>query len=323
MHASADRHGREAHAEVEAHALARLVALSVIVWLTYVGLLTLLRGGEVTPDLLLVVAALLLIAVLADRPVLRELLPFALIALAWEAMRGLSADLVSRVHAGDIVNLERSLFGGIAGGRTPSEALQSSFHTIGSVNALDVATSVVYLGHFVAPVVFGWLVWRRSRSVYYRYAMAMVIIALAGYGTQLLFPVAPPRLAAQFGASIDVTDITRQVLDGFRLVPLAAWGYGNLSGNELAALPSLHAAFPLVGAFFLAWVDRRAAWAALVWSALVWFAIVYLAQHYLLDAVLGLAYVVAVCGLVSLPVFDSFTARLASLRVPVPASTGD
>lgn len=323
MRAYADRHERELHAEVEAHALGRLVALSVVVWLTYVGLLMLLRGGSLTPDLLLVVAALLVIAVLADRPVLRELLPFALIALAWEAMRGLSADLVSRVHAADVVTLERTLFGGIAGGRSPSEALQAAFHTVGSVNALDVATSIVYLGHFVAPVVFGWLIWRRSRSIYYRYAMAMVIIALAGYGTQLLLPVAPPRLAAQFGASINVADITRQVLEEFRLVPLAAWGYGNLSGNELAALPSLHAAFPLVGAFFLAEVDRRAAWMALAWSALVWFAIVYLAQHYLVDAVLGLVYVVAVCGWVSLPVFDAFIARLAAIRVPLMASAGD
>ena len=310
----------QAQVDREAHALGRLVALSVVAWLAYVGLLMLVRGGTLSPDLLLVVAGLIAIAALADRPVLRELLPFGLIALAWEAMRGLSADLVSRVHVADVVSLERSLFGGLFGGRTPSEGLQAAFHTIGSVNALDVATTTIYLGHFVAPDVFGWLIWRRSRSVYSRYAMAMVILALAGYATQLLFPVAPPRLAGQFGTAIGVADITRQVLDGFRLVPMAAWGYGNLSGTELAALPSLHAAFPLVGAFFLARVDRRGAWAALAWSALVWFAIVYLAQHYLVDALLGFVYVVVVCAMTSHPAFDAFTERLAAARLPILVS---
>lgn len=313
----------ESQVASEAHALGRLIALSVVGWLAYVGILMVLRGGSITLPLVGVVVALVAVALLADRPVLRELLPFAVIALTWEAMRGLSADLVSRVHAVDIVALERSLFGWLAGGRTPSEALQGLFHTVGQVNALDILTTIVYLGHFVAPVVFGILIWRRSRSVYYRYAMAMVLIALAGYGTALIFPVAPPRLATLFGAPIDVQDITAHVLDAFRMVPFAAWGYGNLSGNELAAFPSLHAAFPLVGAFFLAQVDRRSAWVALAWSALVWFSIVYLAQHYLVDAIAGLAYVVVTCAATSHPAFDALTQRLARMRLPAPVRAGD
>ena len=301
-----------------ARALGRLTAIAVIVWLAYVGLLMLLRGGTITPALLLVLGGLVAIAFLADRPVLREILPFPLIALTWEAMRGLSNDLVSRVHATDVVAVERSLFGPFSGGRTPTEALQAALHPPGTVTPLDSVMTAVYLGHFVAPVVIGWLLWRRDHEVYYRYAMAMIILALAGYGTQLLFPVAPPRLAAGFGASVSVTDISAAVLDGFRLFPVAAWGYGNLSGNELAALPSLHAAFPLMGAFFLALVSRPAAWIALAWSALVWFSIVYLGQHFVVDALLGLVYVVVVCALISHPVFDQVSGRLASLRLAVP-----
>jgi PAP2 superfamily len=307
----------------EAHALGRLVALSVIGWLAYVGLLMLVRGGTLTPELVLVVAALVAIAVLADRPVLRELLPFPLIALTWEAMRGLSADLVARAHAADIVSLERSLFGGVSGGRTPSEALQAAFHRAGTINLLDVVMTVVYLGHFVAPVVIGLVLWRLDRSVYYRYAMAMVLIALAGYGTQLIFPVAPPRLAFEFGAPLAVGDIAAQVLDTFRFVPFAAWGYGNLSGNELAAFPSLHAAFPLVGAFFLARVNRRAAWITVAWSGLVWFAIVYLAQHYLVDAVAGLGYAAVACAITGHSSFDAATRWLAAIRLPGEVRQGD
>jgi membrane-associated phospholipid phosphatase len=302
----------------EAHALANLVALSVVAWLTYVGVLMLLRGGTVTPDLLLVVAALVAVAVLADRPVLRELWPFPLIVLTWEAMRGLSADLVTRAHASDIVGLERALFGGLSGGRTPSEALQSAFHVAGTINPLDVVATIVYLGHFVAPVVIGFVIWRLNRAVYYRYAIAMVLVALAGYATQLIFPVAPPRLAFEFGSPLAVHDIVAQVLDAFRFVPFAAWGYGNLPGNELAAFPSLHAAFPLVGAFFLARVSRRAAWLTVAWSALVWFAIVYLGQHYLVDAVAGLGYAAVVCAITGHASFDAVTRQLAAIRLGAP-----
>jgi membrane-associated phospholipid phosphatase len=302
----------------DGRALGRLTALAVVAWLAYVGMLMVLLGGEISPDLLLVVAGLVAIALLANQPVLRELLPFPLIALAWEAMRGLSDSLVTRVHAADVVNVERALFGPFSGGRTPSEALQSAFHIIGSVNLLDAAMTVVYLGHFAAPVIFGYLLWRRDRSIYYRYAMAMIIVALAGYGTQLLFPVAPPRLAAGFGATLAVQDITARVLDGFGAFPIASWGYGHLSGNELAALPSLHAAFPLVGAFFLAQVSRREAWLALAWSALVWFSIVYLGQHFVVDAILGAAYAAACCALVGHPSFDRAIERLAAIRVRAP-----
>lgn len=307
----------------DARALGRLMTLVVVAWLGYVGLLMLLRGGSFTPDLLLVVCGLLAIALLADRPVLRELLPFPLIALTWEAMRGLSGDLLARVHATDVADLERAFFGPVSGGRTPSEALQAAFHAPGSANLLDVTMTAVYLGHFVAPVVIGWLIWRRDRTVYYRYAMAMIILAIAGYGTQLLFPVAPPRLAASFGAPVAVDDIAAVALRGFRLVPFAAWGYGNLSGNELAALPSLHAAFPLVGAWFLAGVSRRAAAMALLWSGLVWFSIVYLGQHYVVDALLGAVYAVAVCAAVRRPVFDRAVELLGGAPRPLPVAAGE
>ncbi len=313
----------EAVRDRDAAALSRLIVLAVVGWLAYVGLLMILLHGQFTADLLPVVAGLVLIALLANRPWFREVLPLPLIALTWEAMRGLGPSLVARVHAADILSLERTLFGPLAGGRTPTEALQSALHVSGSISTLDAVMTAVYLGHFAAPVIFGWVLWRHSRPVYYRFAIAMIIVALAGYATQLLFPVAPPRLAAQFGAPISVQDIAAQVLAAFRAFPIASWGYGNLSGNELAALPSLHAAFPLVGAFFLAQVSTRLAWIALAWSAIVWFAIVYLGQHYLLDAILGAVYMAVTCALVSHPVFDQVSERLASIRVPVRVPPGD
>jgi hypothetical protein len=58
----------------------------------------------------------------------------------------------------------------------------------------------------------------------------------------------------------------------------------------------------------------------MAWSALVWFAIVYLAQHYVVDALLGLAYVVVICAVTSHPAFTAILRPLAAVRLPIPVS---
>jgi hypothetical protein len=69
--------------------------------------------------------------------------------------------------------------------------------------------------------------------------------------------------------------------------------YSNLSPNEVAAVPSLHAAYPtllvlLVGHIF----GRKRTWWLWFYPASMWIGIVYLGEHYVFDAVLGILYAV-------------------------------
>jgi membrane-associated phospholipid phosphatase len=67
--------------------------------------------------------------------------------------------------------------------------------------------------------------------------------------------------------------------------------YGNLNPNQVAAFPSLHAAYPVLAAVY-AWRRYRAVAVFLAaWAAAVWFSIVYLGEHYVVDALMGLVYV--------------------------------
>jgi membrane-associated phospholipid phosphatase len=78
-----------------------------------------------------------------------------------------------------------------------------------------------------------------------------------------------------------------------------SWAYQNLNANPVAAFPSLHAAYPVLAYLYLRQAWPRGAWLMLAWGAVVIFAIVYLGHHYVIDAIGGVAYALAVYWAVS------------------------
>ena len=58
--------------------------------------------------------------------------------------------------------------------------------------------------------------------------------------------------------------------------------------NKYAAMPSIHAAYPFLGALFAA---RTFGWRALplfAYTCCVWFSVVYLGEHYVVDVIGGI-----------------------------------
>ncbi|MGH7751029.1 MAG: phosphatase PAP2 family protein, partial [Candidatus Dormibacteria bacterium] len=93
--------------------------------------------------------------------------------------------------------------------------------------------------------------------------------------------------------------------------------YQSLNPNPVAAFPSLHAAFPMLGLLALRSLDRRLLWPALAWCLLVWVSIVYLGEHDLVDAVAGVASAALAWAVVTRLVAP----RVRALR-EVPAGAG-
>lgn len=92
--------------------------------------------------------------------------------------------------------------------------------------------------------------------------------------------------------------------------------YGRLNPNQVAAFPSLHAAYPVLAAVY-AWRRYRAlAVFLVVWAAGVWFSIVYLGEHYVVDALMGLVYVAVATVIVE----RVAAARRGTPKLPRPAS---
>src|SRR5205807_1870696 len=104
----------------------------------------------------------------------------------------------------------------------------------------------------------------------------------------LLVPVAPPWLASEQGYLPHVEKIINHTL------PSAYIGvYNFFYANKVAAMPSLHVAFPVLALAYALRVFCARAWFLAAWVGAVVFSIVYLGEHYLVDAVAGALLAVA------------------------------
>lgn len=254
-----------------------LVAVS-LAYLVLATALMIWRGISVSPDYLLVV--LVPLAALAGRlsRFLRDWIPFVLIFLAWEAMRGVAPKLGFAPHVEDLASTERWLFGG----RLPTEVLQHL--TPGPlVHSLAVLGTIVYFCHFAFPVGVGMVMWLIDRVQFLRYSICLLGMSLAAFVVYLLAPTAPPWYAQNQGVVHGFTKLIDTTLPS-AVSPY----YQSLNPNRVAAFPSLHAAFPFLAYLALRTVHPRGARLALAWCVLVWTSVVYLGEHYAIDVAAGI-----------------------------------
>lgn len=255
----------------------------VIFTLAYVAFISgvmIWRGISVEPDYLL--AIFVPIAVLSGKFVrfLRDWIPFVVIFLAWEAMRGLAAKDGIAPHVGDLASIEKTLFFG----NVPTQVMQSWFSG-STLQLVAVGATVVYFCHFAMPLVVGLVLWLRDRTQYLRFTTALMGMAMVAFVFFLLVPTAPPWYAEIHGGGIGGF----QKLISHTLPSAVGPYYQSLNPNQTAAWPSLHAAFPFLGFLALRRVYPRASYLALAWSVIVWFSIVFLGEHYVIDAIGGVA----------------------------------
>ena len=273
----------------EGRALNRFTTILLIGYLAFIVALMLLRRSTLSVEVFVVFAAVIAVMLGRGRAFVRDWAPFLLIFLAWQFARGLADDIGGRVQSDAVIAVERFISLGVV----PSEELQRLIYRPGQISWFDGLMTVVYLLHFLLPLVAAFLLWVFRREAFYRYVMALMLLSVAQFVTAVLMPVAPPRFAYLYGSeSLQVADISLQVTKALNLGTLS-WAYQNLNGNPVAAFPSLHAAYPILAYLFLRHVWPRAAWAMLAWGAIVVFAIVYLAHHYVVDAIGGVAYALA------------------------------
>jgi membrane-associated phospholipid phosphatase len=238
------------------------------------------RDISISPDYILLLCVP--IAVLSGRLLgfLRDWIPFVVLFLGYEGMRAIAPKLGVPPHVRDVAGAERALFAG----HVPSAVLQAAFTgTLGRVIAY--AATVVYFCHFVFPFGVGLVLWIANRTQFLRYTTGLLAMAFLGFVVFLLFPAAPPWLAEDRGVVHGVAKLLNTTLPSY-VSPY----YNALNPNKVAALPSLHAAFPFMSFLALRPVHTRAAWVALGWALLVAFSVVYLGEHWVIDVLAGMAF---------------------------------
>jgi len=259
----------------------------LIGYLAVVVVLMLSRNVSISPDRFFVFLLFGAIIVGRLKSFLRDWLPFVALILAYDMLRGF-ADNHFAVHVAGLVNAERTLFAGYL----PTEVLQDLFYREDSTGWQDIGAAIIYFLHFPLPLALAFFLWLKDRQQYCEFVVALTVLSFSGFITFLLFPAAPPWYAANEGL-VSVAKITNLAVDHLGWSWNLSYYYSHLNPNPVAAMPSLHAAYPTLVLLALRRYRKRFFWYFLPYPPLVWLSTIYLGEHYAIDAIAGAAYAFA------------------------------
>jgi membrane-associated phospholipid phosphatase len=242
-----------------------------------------------------------------------EWAPFIGVLFVYDRLRGFADGLVFPARELPQIRVEALLFGR----PVPTVWLQSHLWDPAHIHWWDYATWFVYLTHFFATLVVAAVLWTWAHDRFARFATMVCVLALTGFATYALYPAVPPWLAARDG---NLGESNRLIAPVWHHVPVAHYGSlfekGQNYANNVAAMPSLHAAYALLIALYL-WriVPRWARIPLALYPPAMAFALVYSGEHYVVDCIAGWAYAV----LAFVAVNRAFARRAQRVRVPEPA----
>jgi hypothetical protein len=220
---------------------------------------------------------------------LADWLPLAGVLLAYDASRGFADGLGRPVHVADVAAADRWLGSGVL----PTVWLQQHVDS----RAWEVLATLVYCSHFVVTPLVLAVLWSRDRPQWGRYVRMVLALSLAGLLTYVLYPAAPPWLAAREGVIEPVARISNA---GWEVLGLPRAGalleQSQAQVNLVAAVPSLHTGFAVLTCLFLLPAARHA-WqrgGLVLYAALMPLVLVWSGEHYVVDTVLGALYAAVV-----------------------------
>ena len=237
-------------------------------------------------------------------------LPVLVIAAGYDTVRAQAPTLLPRAVVQPQLHFDEALFGGTA----PTVRLQRLLGVqTGVVHWWDYLVWLGYLSHFVVTLAVTAFLYLTDRARFRRLATLIVTVSLAGFATYFVFPAVPPWLASRQGALSHTTRIVQVVWAHLGMTGIAKVFDGSTQfANPVAALPSLHAAWPFMLLLFFWPTARRGRWLLLAYNMFMWFVLLYGAEHYAADIMLGWAY--------SIIVFVAFTRYWARRDARVAAT---
>ncbi len=236
---------------------------------------------------------------------------FIVVLLAWQLVSALATDFSFPWHLAAMIHADKFIFFG----QVPAVWLQAHLYHPGILEPWDVLAATMYLLHFAAPLVAGFVLWMADRAIFRTFAITFVVVAVAGFLTYILYPAVPPWLAGERLLHVHGQYIASRhghvYLPGVKNLFESIIGHWynpyhgtiffpflHLHYDQVGAIPSEHAMYPMLFFLFLRRQFGRWGYLALVYIALLLFSITYLGQHYIIDAIVGFVYAIAAYNLV-------------------------
>jgi len=267
----------------------KLIGWAVLVAAFLVCTLTL--GVPVSDDTVLIwLAAALFVASLDDLEhwrtgVLRDWLPLYFTLFVYNLLRGYAKHVLWGPFLRPQLDFDK-----LAGfGVDPTVQLQRWLFNPSHLHWWDYACWLVYNSHFFTSYVIAAVLWKRNHERFRRYITLFVGLTFVGYAGYLLYPALPPwkaSLARRMGPSVRIIPLVWQHV-GLRAAA-ALFTRGSHFANNIAAMPSLHAAYPVLILLFFWRAARRPVRVLLVcYSLAMDFTLVYTGEHFVADEVAG------------------------------------
>ena len=229
------------------------------------------------------------------RGVVVDWLPLMVVLLCYDLSLPVRQWLGIAPHVWPQLKADRFVFG-----QLPTIWLQRGLYRVGVVHWYDYVAFVVYLSHFFVTLMVLGLLWKVSYPRFRRYRVLVVALATAGFVTYVLFPAVPPWLAAADGHIEPVHRTIAPMWATVGIAPARALfeNHGEFYNQE-AAIPSLHAAYPMLLLLFFWGAGRWARVGLLTYVLAMAFTLVYTGEHYVADIIVGWLYAAAVVAGVS------------------------
>jgi hypothetical protein len=236
-------------------------------------------------------------------PTRRFILGFTVFIVFWvlfDSMKAFPNYRYNAVHIASIYHAEKSWFGIHVSGvtLTPNE-----FWLVHQRTFLDVLAGLFYLCWIPLPLGFAGYLFYKNKEAFFRFSLTFLTVNLLGFVIYYAYPAAPPWYVQQYGFTFNAHTPGNTAglgrFDSFFHVSVFSALYSK-SSNVFAAMPSLHASYPLTVLYY--GIKYRLRWANALFAMImvgIWFAAVYSSHHYVLDVLAGIT-----CGLTGIALFN-------------------
>jgi len=238
-----------------------------------------------TPDTLFIVLLAVSVVFGQTRSFLVRFLPLVSLLLLYEVFRGVADDLNGYVHFTEMIDFDRWMFLG----SLPTVVLQQWWWH-GQVQWYDFYFYFLYTIHFLMPIILAVILWKKADRYYWPFVWSIVGLSFAAFVTYIVYPAAPPWMAKELGYIGE--PLHRVSSDIWAAMGIQNFSevYSRLPANPVAAVPSLHSAYPLLFSLFVVLAFGKKYWWVFIYPVSMWIGVVYMGEHYVIDAILGALY---------------------------------
>ncbi len=213
---------------------------------------------------------------------------FIVFWILYDGLRVYPNYMLNDVHIIEPYLYEKSMFGIQLGNQlfTPNEYFNQS-----SNSTLDIISALFYLTWVPIPFALALYLFATDKKRMLQFTSAYLFTNLVGFIIYYGYPAAPPWYFSKYGNNVkfDVAANAAGLLNFDKILgyPLFENLYTKNS-NVFAAIPSLHAAYPVVTWHFSkSGVPVWFKWLIFVDIIGIWFSAVYTFHHYFIDVLVG------------------------------------